>query len=104
MTSTQTFTDEQIERIIDEGMIYMCSCPAQVAESIRGLRSLQAFQKNCLTDSNNDPRVHQAITAAAQAAQNIMEACMVQVLALENWDRSTLTMPPGLRKRQMQDI
>ncbi len=98
------FTDEQLENVIDEGLIYMCACPAQVAQSIRSLREVQRYQLSCLTDPENDSSVHQAIAKAAQAAQSIMEDCMDKILDIEKWDRTTLTMPAGLRKRQAEAI
>ncbi|GAB4401947.1 MAG: hypothetical protein OHK0048_19310 [Rhodoferax sp.] len=104
MAMQQKFTDAELERIIDQGLIYMCACPAQVAQSIQQLRSLLNYQQNCLTDPGNDGEVHRAIVRAALAAQNIMEACMERILELERWDRETLTMPSGLRQRQAREI
>jgi hypothetical protein len=31
-----------------------------------------------------------------------MEACLEQVLALEGWDRQTLKMPEGLRRKRAE--
>ncbi|GAB4211701.1 MAG: hypothetical protein Fur007_02500 [Rhodoferax sp.] len=104
MSMPHKFTDAQLERIIDEGLIYMCACPAQVAQNIQHLRSLLAYQENCLLEPGNDGEVHRAIARAAQAAQNIMESCMERILELENWDRETLTMPLNLRRRQAREI
>ena len=33
-----------------------------------------------------------------------MQECLEKVIELEEWDRSTLEMPAGLRKRQLQEI
>lgn len=104
MTVTHRFTNDQLEKVIDEGMIYMCACPAQVAQSIRSLRDLQSYQLNCLTDPGNDATVHQEIAKAAQAAQVIMEDCMDKILEIEQWDRTTLTMPAHLRQRQANEV
>lgn len=99
------FTNEQLEKVIDEGMIYMCACPAQVAQNIRNLRELFDYQQNCLTDpQKNDTTVHQEIAKAAQVAHAIMEDCMDNILDIEKWDRATLTMPEGLRQRQADAI
>lgn len=98
------FTDSQAEQIIEEGLIYMCACPAQVAQSILMLRQLNTYQQNCLNELSNDHRVHQRISAAALAAHALMEQCMEDVLQLENWDRDTLKMPEGLRQRQLKEI
>ena len=98
------FNNAQVEQIIEEGMIYMCACPAQVAQTILALRQLDNYQQSCLNDSNNDQRVHQRISEAAMSAHAIMEQCMEDVLRIENWDRDTLKMPEGLRKRQLKEI
>jgi len=31
MTYVERFTDAELEKIIESGLIYMCACPAQVA-------------------------------------------------------------------------
>lgn len=104
MTPNQRFTDQQIQHVIEQGMIYMCACPAQVAQAIRTLRELFDYQQSCLTVEGTDPRVHQAIAKASQAAQTIMEDCMDLVLDIEQWDRTTLDMPANLRERQLREI
>ncbi len=104
MNVPSRFTNEQLEKVIDEGMVYMCACPAQVAQNIRNLRALFDYQKNCLTDPKNDPTVHEEIAKAAQAAHALMEDCMDKILDIEKWDRATLSMPAGLRKRQADEI
>lgn len=104
MTTTHRFTDEQIEHVIEQGLFYMCACPAQVAESIRHLRGLYAYQQSCVDTEGNDSRVHRAIAEAAMAAHALMEDCMERVITLEQWDRTTLDMPPHLRQRQMREI
>lgn len=92
------FTEEQLETIIEEATIYMCACPAQVAEQIRHLRHLIRYQNDCETQENTDATVHQSIAEAGLKAHSILEDCMDQVLELEGWDRSTLRMPEGLRR------
>lgn len=94
----QQFTDDQLMAILDASMIYMCACPAQVAEQIRHLRRLHKYQSDCQVMPDTDARVHQAIALAAAEAHAIMEACMDNILTIEGWDRETLTMPEGLRK------
>ena len=104
MPSTQRYTDQQIEHVIEQGMIYMCACPAQVAQAIRTLRGLYDYQQGCLITEGNDARVHQVISKATQAAHAIMEDCMNDVLTIEQWDRTTLDMPANLRQRQLREI
>ncbi|OQW90243.1 MAG: hypothetical protein BWK72_00055 [Rhodoferax ferrireducens] len=104
MPEIKRFTDEQLEHVIEQGLIYLCACPSQVAQSIRQLRQLYDYQQSCLLAPGTDHRVHQAIAATVQTAHALMEDCMEQVLAIEQWDRTTLDMPADLRQRQMREI
>jgi len=104
MTLRQRFTDDQIEHVIEQGMIYMCACPAQVAQAMRSLRGLYDYQQSCLITEGNDARVHAAIAKATQAAHTIMEDCMQEVLTIEQWDPVTLDMPANLRQRQLDEL
>lgn len=93
------FSDAELEKIVNEAMLYMCACPAQVAAQISHLRGLLRYQRNCQQSASGSAvQVHQAIVAASLLAHQQMEACLAQVLQLEGWDRETLTMPAGLRQ------
>ncbi|KAB2968450.1 hypothetical protein [Zoogloea sp.] len=92
------FTEQQLTAIVEEAMIYMCACPAQVAEQVRHLRDLYKYQTNCQSLPDAGADVHQVIAQAASEAHAIMEACMDKILTIEGWDRETLTMPEGLRR------
>ena len=98
------FSDADLEQIVEEAIIYMCACPAQVATELRRLRELIAYQNNCeINSSRGDVAVvvHQRIAAAAIDAHARMEACLDEVLDLEGWDRVTLRMSEGLRRLRM---
>jgi hypothetical protein len=96
----QNFSDDDLGRIVDEATIYMCACPAQVAVQLRTLRELYRYQLSCEQDPGADQAVHQTIAAATLQAHELMEQCMSRVLEIEGWDRSTLTMPEGLRRKR----
>lgn len=101
MILQKQFSDEALSQIIEEGAIYMCACPAQVAVELRGLRELLRYQDACLVDPGNDNhQVHKCISEAAMQAHALMENCMAEILAIEGWDRATLKMPEGLRRRR----
>jgi hypothetical protein len=104
MQYEERFTDAELGKIIEAGMIYMCACPAQVADGLRKLRELYRYQQNCLTQPANDPRVHLMIAKTTAEAHALMQECLDQVLEIEQWDRATLEMPPNLRKRQMTEM
>lgn len=100
MILQKQFTDQELSQIIEEGAIYMCACPAQVVVQLRSLRELHRYQNTCEVDPGNDLRVHQAIAEATLRAHAVMEECMVKILDIEGWDRTTLKMPEGLRRRR----
>lgn len=91
------YGDAQLERIAEQGMIYMCACPAQVAHQILALRRLYAYQQDCLGGETLDRRVHIRIAEATRLAHAELERCLDDVLELESWNKATLTMPEGLR-------
>ena len=41
------FSDEQLEKIKDQRLIYTCVCPSQVSEQILSLRLLLKYQAQC---------------------------------------------------------
>lgn len=100
MKLEKRFTEADLSKIVEEATIYMCACPAQVAEQIRKLRNLVRYQEECDSQMDTDSVVHKTIAKAGLQALKIMEDCMDEVLTLEGWDRTTLTMPEGLRKRR----
>ena len=104
MAYTERFTDAQLEKIIEAGLIYMCACPAQVAEVTRKLRELHRYQLNCLEDPENCSIVHQTIAKHTAIAHDQMQDCLDEVLALEKWDLTTLEMPEDLRVRLNKEM
>ena len=104
MVYEERFSDVELAQIISEGLIYMCACPAQVAEAVRKVRELYRYQMNCLQDSENERTVHQTIAETAAATHHQLQDCMDQILVLEKWDRETLQMPEYLRVKQLKEI
>ncbi len=100
MSLQMQFSDSELERIVDEATIYMCACPGQVAVQLRSLRELYSYQVSCEQEPESDKKVHQTIAAATALAHELMEQCMNRVLEIEGWDRSTLKMPEGLRRKR----
>lgn len=104
MNYIERFSATELAQVINESLVYMCACPAQVASGILSLRELYRYQLACQSDTSNQVLVHQAIAHSTAIAHAEMEACMDQVLLLEGWDRATLTMPPALRARQLKEL
>jgi hypothetical protein len=94
------FTNTQIEKIREQGFIYMCACPSQVSEQIANLRKLFKYQRNCITNSEAllDLKTHEMIADATSRAHDIMQQCLYDVLVHEGWDLETLEMPANLRQ------
>lgn len=91
------FDDQQLKAIINQAMIYMCACPAQVAEQLQRLRALYSYQRNCIAGGPMSRDVHEVIAGATARAHAELEDCLDRVLDMEGWDRATLAMPAGLR-------
>lgn len=104
MTYVEHFTDAELEKIVDAGLIYMCACPALVADNVRKLRELHRYQLKCLDNPENCSIVHQTIARNTAIAHAQMQGCLEEVLVLEKWDRITLNMPDGLRQRQTKEM
>ena len=104
MNYEEQYTDAELDRVIAQGMIYMCACPAQVADGVRKLRELFRYQMRCLENPTNDSLVHTAIARSVIEAHATMQRCLDEVIVLEKWDRTTLEMPADLRKRQMREL
>lgn len=104
MSSAMRFSSEQLTKIIEEATIYMCACPAQVAEQILRLREVIRYQEECETQPDAESVVHKTIAQAGEQALAILESCLDRVLDMEGWDRATLTMPEGLRQRRNNSI
>jgi hypothetical protein len=104
MNYEERFTDAELDKVVEQGMIYMCACPAQVADGLRKLRELLRYQNRCLENPNNDSLVHTTIARSVIHAHETLQQCLDEVIVLEKWDRATLEMPADLRKRQMREI
>ena len=89
----------QLSKVIDQALVYQCACPAQVCRAIFELRELYDYQMNCAADTANDRLVHEAIAHAAEKSHAVMEQCLTQVLEIEGWDLTVLSMPDSLRKK-----
>lgn len=96
------FNNSQIEKILDQSLIYQCACPAQVCKSLLGLRELYEYQKNCLDMTDTDEKVHSSIAASSARCYEEMENCLLDILEIEGWDLETLEMPQNLVKSQKQ--
>ncbi len=101
---TERYSDAELNSITEQGLIYMCACPAQLAEMLLKLRALIRYQLSCSADPGNHAAVHAGIAKSAIQSHHIMQDCLDEVIILEKWDRSTLQMPEGLRKRQMREL
>jgi hypothetical protein len=92
------FTDEELQKIVEEAAIYMCACPGQVAKQVMDLRQVIRYQRDCLAQAKTPSLVHHTIESSSRDAHTVMEDCLEKILEIEGWDRLILKMPEGLRK------
>ena len=100
MNLPTVYDNSQLAHIIEEGLIYQCACPAQVAQHILALRELFLYQYTCSVTRSEDFGVHARIMESVQRTHAEMEQCLSDVLIAEGWDIATLTMPEGLRQQR----
>lgn len=100
----QDFTDAQLQAIIEEGLIYMCACPAQVCKEVLNLRQLFEYQRACINQNDTDAAVHKTIADSVARSHALLEECLREILRLEQWDMQTLKMPPGLRQKRDREL
>lgn len=98
------YTNDQLEQILEEAMIYSCACPAQVSEQLLLLRKLFDYQNNCISTGSLMLDVHRRIADSTKVAHAEMEKCLDDVLKMEGWDLQTLSMPEGLRELRQKSI
>ncbi len=106
MNLTIKYSNAELEKIRDQGLVYMCMCPSQVSEHISNLRRLFAYQLNCTSKSKMalDITTHERIAKATHEAHDIMQACLDDVLHHEGWDLETLEMPANLRELMEKSV
>jgi hypothetical protein len=94
------YTNAQLETIREQGFIYMCACPSQVAEQVARLRNLFAYQQQCIGENKTvlEIKTHEMIAEATSQAHDVMQTCLHDVLVHEKWDLDTLKMPEHLRQ------
>lgn len=97
------FSPDQIKRILDQSLIYMCACPAQLCRQISSIKGLYDYQGKCLNRNDTDRLVHQRIAETAQRIHAELEACLQEVLTLEGWNMETLEMPANLQKKMFDE-
>jgi len=104
MELPRKFSDPELHQIVEEAFVYMCACPAQVAEQVLKLRALFSYQMSCIDRGPLSEQVHQLIAEATVRAHADLERCLYDILTLEGWDMAALTMPEGLRQLREKDL
>jgi hypothetical protein len=59
---------------------------------------LHRYQHDCVSQGALMEAVHLRIAEATQVAHAELEKCLNDVLEMEGWDKTTLSMPEGLRQ------
>ncbi|MBL8467798.1 hypothetical protein [Methyloversatilis discipulorum] len=97
---TFRYSSTQLQLILDEAGIYMCACPAQLAAQMMELRTLHQYQMNCMSEMPEMADSHRTIADAVFRAHALLEEALDRVLDIEGWDKISLKMPDGLRKKR----
>lgn len=97
---TFRYSSTQLQLILDEAGIYMCACPAQLAAQMMELRTLHQYQMNCMSEMPDMADSHRTIADAVFRAHALLEEALDRVLDIEGWDKTSLKMPDGLRKKR----
>lgn len=97
---TFRYSSTQLQLILDEAGIYMCACPAQLAAQMMELRTLHQYQMNCMSEMPDMADSHRTIADAVFRAHALLEEALDRVLDIEGWDKISLKMPDGLRKKR----
>lgn len=97
---TFRYSSTQLQLILDEAGIYMCACPAQLAAQMMELRTLHQYQMNCMSEMPDMAESHRTIADAVFRAHALLEEALDRVLDIEGWDKTSLKMPDGLRKKR----
>lgn len=94
------YSRDQLTLILDQAGVYMCACPAQVATQMLELRKLHQYQMNCMSEMPDMADSHRTIADAVFRAHALLEEALDRVLDIEGWDKTSLKMPDGLRKKR----
>lgn len=78
----------------------MRACPAQLAAQMMELRTLHQYQMNCMSEMPDMADSHRTIADAVFRAHALLEEALDRVLDIEGWDKTSLKMPDGLRKKR----
>jgi len=97
---TFRYSSTQLQLILDQAGIYMCACPAQLAAQMMELRTLHQYQMNCMSEMPDMADSHRTIADAVFRAHALLEEALDRVLDIEGWDKASLKMPDGLRKKR----
>lgn len=97
---TFRYSSTQLQLILDQAGIYMCACPAQLAAQMVELRTLHQYQMNCMSEMPDMADSHRTIADAVFRAHALLEEALDRVLDIEGWDKTSLKMPDGLRKKR----
>jgi hypothetical protein len=101
------FTQDQLNNIMEQGMVRQCACPSLLTRLLSDARYLNEYQQICQDGDPADQRVHAAIAEATEIVAGVLEDCLIEVLFLEGWEtdkQGGFTMPEHLLQLQMDAI
>ena len=104
---TNRFSQDQLNRIMDQGVVRLCQCPSLLTRLLSDTRFLNDYQNSCLEESQTERQVHAAIARATEQVAAILERSLIEVMLLEGWEvdaQGEPKMPAHLLELQMSAI
>ena len=101
------YSSEQLNDIMEQGMVLQCACPSMLARLLSDARYLNDYQASCLRDSPTNEGVHEAIARATETVSSVLEQCLTEVLLLEEWEidrEGRFRMPQKLVHQQLKAV
>lgn len=96
---TVKFSKSDLEKLLDQTLIYECSCPGQVAGLLAQVRNLHRYQLECSAKDETVEQTHARFLQALDRCHTELEMALADVLENEGWNLSSLAMPDGLRRK-----
>ncbi|WP_374324142.1 hypothetical protein [Azonexus sp.] len=103
----QKFSQDQLNRIMDQGVVRLCQCPSLLTRLLSDTRFLHEYQSSCLEESQTEQLVHAAIARATERVSAILEQSLIEVMLLEGWEvdaQGEPKMPARLLELQINAI
>lgn len=80
------YNDLVLQRMAEISTKVLCECPKHVADLLKMLNSFETYSQDCLSNSNEDAKLHAYLTAVSGSARAMFEQALERIAAHENID------------------